>query len=138
MYEEMTQAILDMLEAASTIGPNIKRFYFGEHDLRKPDTLFPFIDCKWLGGPIATTKTGATIKRRQSDFAIRCIHRNVNEDVAEKFVMDMAEKIEAVLDADDTLNGEVESSVILEVLSDSMPEGGYSVVGTRILLTTKK
>lgn len=138
MYEEITQALIDMLKATTTIGPKIKRFYFGEHDIRKPNTLYPFIDVKWRGGPVQKTKTGTTITRRQIDFIIRCVQQHVNEDVAEKFVMELSEKIEAVLDADDTLGGTVESSEVVEVLSDSVPLGGYSVVGSLIRLKTKK
>lgn len=137
MYKELTQKIIDILKADATLGANIKRWYFGEHDIRKPNTVYPFVDVKWRGGPVKKLKTGAAVTRRQIDFIIRCVHRHVDEDTAEKFVMDNTEQIETILDANETLGGLVETSRVVEVLSDSIPLGGYSVVGSLTRLKTK-
>lgn len=137
MYKELTQKIIDILKADATLAANIKTWYFGEHDIRKPNTRYPFIDVKWRGGPVDKTKTGAVITRRQIDFIIRVVHRHVDEDTAEKFVMDNTEQVETVLDGDSTLDGLVDDSRIVEVLSDSIPLGGYAVVGSMTRLKTK-
>lgn len=138
MYKEIAQKILDVLKADATLDAAVKTWYFGEHDIRKPNTRYPFIDVKWVGGPIKKLKTGATITRRQIDFQIRCIQRHVDEATAEKFVMENTEQIETVLDANETLDGLVETSTVFEAISDSIPLGGYAVVGSITRLQTKK
>lgn len=136
-YADLTQSILDILKADTTLKKTIKKFYFGEHDIRKPNTLYPFIDIKWFGGPVSKTKTGAVITRRRIVFNIRCIHKDINEEIAEKLVMEYTRRIETVLDADGTLGGKAISSKVTEVLSDSISIGGYSVIGSLTKLETK-
>lgn len=138
MYKEITQEIIDILKADETLGSNVITYYFGEHDLRKPATRFPFIDVKWRGGPVKKVKSGTLITRRTIDFMIRCVQRHVEENIAEQFIMENTEQIETVLDAEPTLDGTVESHEITEILSDSIAEGGYSVVGSLIRLRIKK
>lgn len=135
MYSEITQKILELLEANIK---EVKTFYFGKHDIRKPNTRYPFIDVKWRGGPISKTKTGTTITRRQIDFEIRCVHRHVNENVAEKFVMARTEEIETVLDANNTIGELAESSRVTEAVSDMISQGGYCVVASLTGLRVKK
>ena len=139
MYEEITQNILDILKADPTLAAAIKGWYFGQHDIRKPKTRYPFIDAKWRGGPIKKLKTGRTvITRRTITFWIRCVDRHFDEAMAEKSVMALTEQIETVLDADETLGDLVSSSTITEVLSDAVVSDEYSVVGSHVSLETKK
>lgn len=137
MYEDITQKILDLLEANNTLKVQVKKFYFGERNIKKPHTRFPFIDCKWTGGPVKKQKTGTVITRRTISFRIRCIAQHYNENEAEKKVMELTEVIETVLDANEKLGNLVETSTITEVYSDSMEIGGYSVVGSFTTLTVK-
>lgn len=134
MYKEITQKILDLLEADTTIKAKVKTFYFGQRDIRKPNTRYPFIDCKWRGGPIDKSKMGATITRRQIDFTIRVVHKHFDEATAEKLVMDMTEQIETVLDANDTLATLVEESEVFEALSEVVTSADFSIVGAFISL----
>lgn len=138
MYEEITQKILDLLEANPTLKSEIKAWYFGEHDIKKPNTRYPFIDVKWNGGPVKKVKTGTVITRREIDFRIRCVAQNYDEDLAEKKVMELTEIIETVMDTNETLDGEAVTSTITEVYSDAMAIGGYSVVGSFTTLKVKK
>lgn len=137
MYKEISQKIIDVLKADETLAAAVKTWYFGEHDIHKPNTCYPFIDVKWIGGPVEKLKTGATITRRQIDFQIRCVHRHIDEDTAEKFVMDNTEQIETVLDANETLAALVETSTVFDVVSGSIPLGGYAVVGSITRLRVK-
>ena len=138
MYKEITQKILDILKADATIGETVKTYYFGQHDIRKPNTRYPFIDCKWRGGPIDKTKTGAVITRRKIDFFVRVVHKHVDEETAEKLVMDVSELIETVLDANETIGNLVESSEVFECISDAVTGADYSIVGalTRLRVMT--
>lgn len=137
MYKEISQKILDVLKADSTINKKVKHYYFGSHDIRKPNTEYPFIDVKWTGGPVKKLKTGTTTTRREIQFLVRCVHRHVDEEIAEKFVMDLSEQMETVLDANDQLNNLVEGSRVVDVVSDEMSIGGWSVVGAALRLRCK-
>lgn len=144
MYKEIVQAILDILKADGTLDAYVKAWYFGQHNPDKPGTQYPFIDVKLRGGPVDKTKTGGSviITRREIEFDIRLIGRDVNEDVVEKAVLDKTETIESVLDANETLNpgtgATVETSEIIRVDSDAITIGGFSVVGSLTVLKIKR
>ena len=138
MYKEIADTILATLKANATLKKEIRAWYFGEHDIRKPNTRYPFIDVKWIGGPVTKLKTGAVITRRKIGFQIRVIAQHYDEDKAEKKVMELTELIESIFDVDQTLGGTVVTSTITDIISDSIPIGGYSVVGSATTFIVKR
>ena len=134
MYKEITQKILDLLKADQTLNQTIKKWYFG---FPPTPTQYPFVAVRWVGGPV-TVMTGRK-ERYQISFEITVVDSSQKEDVAEKSVMDLVEKIDDVLDNNPTLDGLVDDSHISEIVSESgLGERGEVLVGAMVMLTTFK
>ncbi|OYT55910.1 MAG: hypothetical protein B6U77_00775 [Candidatus Hecatellales archaeon ex4484_218] len=134
MFKEVTQKILDLLQADATLNQTVKKWYFG---FPVEAFAYPFIAVRWVGGPV-TVMTGSK-ERYEINFEIGVVCSSQKEDEAEKQVMDLVEKIDEILDNNPTLDGLVDDSHISEIRSETgLTEKGSILVGALIMLTTFK
>jgi hypothetical protein len=103
-YKEIIQKIIDLLSADEALKkPNIIReYYFG-----RPPQLnrFPCIFVEFEGGPIALMGLGGSSVRKDHNYRVTVCHRLAKQDVAEQFVCDATEAIEANIRTNRTLSG---------------------------------
>ena len=133
VYQEIVNKIITLLKADANLAEpdKIKKYYLGRPAIWHN---YPFISVRWVGGPI---NPETTVKERyEHDFEILVADRSIHEDYAEKKVMDFAEDIDRVLDANPTLDGLVVDSHLSNVISDTEPEGSQAVVGAIVTLST--
>ena len=89
---------------------------------------------------VGCTITIQTVKRRRYEVNLEIFvaDQSTVEDLAEKSVMGLTEKIDEVLSQNPTLDGLVDESYLLGVESESMVMGTYTVAGVRILFRAFK
>lgn len=134
MYKEITQKILDLLQADPTLSGKVKRWHFG---FPASVTAYPFIAVRWMGGPVEASTSRK--ERYEIGFEIAVVDASVKEDEAEKSVMDMVEKVDNVLDGNPTLDGLVDDSRIAEIASETgLARRGGVIVGALVRLTCFK
>jgi hypothetical protein len=112
MYKEICQKIIDLLSADDNLKKpkQIAEYYFG----RPVQMRFPCIYVEFEGGPIASMGIGGGKKRYDHNYRVTVVHRLTKEDVAEKFVYDKAEAVEANIKTNKTLGGLVTSAVVID------------------------
>ena len=135
MYKEIVEKIIELLKADSELAEpsKIRRYFFGYPP--KP-TVYPFISVRWAGGPVSQESAGK--ERYEMRFEILIVDQSPSEDQAERSVMDKAERVDDVLEADVTLGGLVDYSRVTDYASESVVAGSYSIVGARVTLTAYK
>jgi hypothetical protein len=114
LYKEIVNKIIDLLKAdeALTKPVVIKEYFFGKPE-PWPPTQLPCIYVEFEGGPIATVSLGG-MKRYDHNYRVTVVHRLTKEDVAEKFVYDKAETVEANIKTNQTLDGLVSSAAVVD------------------------
>lgn len=138
MYKEITQKIIDLLKAdAALLRPTvIKEYFFGRPE-PFPPTQLPCIYVEFEGGPIASMGIGGGKKRYDHNYRVTVVHRLTKEDVAEKFVYDKAEKVEANIKTNKTLGDLVTSAVVVDTSRIDDPLD-YSLKQVRVTIKTFK
>jgi hypothetical protein len=136
MYKQIVQKLIDLLSTDSELAkPTVIRdYYFG-----RPAKLgrFPCIYVEFEGGPIASMGIGGTAKRKDHNYRVTVAHRLTKEDVAEKFVYDKAEAVEANIKTNKTLGGLVTSAVVVDARRVDEPVD-YSLKQVRVTIQTFK
>lgn len=136
MYKEITQKILDLLEADADFKAAVKEYYFGQRAIDDPRVRYPHVfadmdrdDVRPLVGK----------EKHEMFYFIGVTEKHPDKDAALKFVQDKAEKIQSILNANPTLDGLVEESYFVpSVIVDWVPTRGYTVVGARLTLYARK
>ena len=135
MYREIVEKVIEILKSNPDLSEpeKIKRYYFG---FPAKIDVYPFISVRWVG----CTITIQTVKRRRYEVNLEIFvaDQSTVEDLAEKSVMGLTEKIDEVLSQNPTLDGLVDESYLLGVESESMVMGTYTVAGVRILFRAFK
>lgn len=98
---------------------------------------FPCVYVEFEGGPISSMGIGGSSKRYDHNYRVTVAHRLTKEDVAEKFVYDKAEAIEANIKANKTLGGLVTSAVVVDTRRVDEPLD-YSLKQVRVTIKTFK
>ncbi len=135
MYREIVEKIVELLKSdPELVEPSkIRRYYFG-YPVKV--TVFPFISVRWIGG-LVTVKT--TKKRSyEINIEILVVNQSAVEDLAEKSVMDFAEKIDEVLSKNPTLDGLVDDSRLVNIETECKISGSYAISGVALTLTAFK
>ena len=136
MYKEIVDKLIELLSADPALAKPtvIKEYYSGRPaNLRR----FPAIYVEFEGGPIASMGIGGAAKRKDHDYRVTVAHRLTKEDVAEKFVYDKAEAIEANVKTNKTLDGLVTSAVAIDTRRVDEPLD-YSLKQVRVTIKTFK
>lgn len=138
MYKEICQKIIDLLKAdAALLRPSIIKEYFFGRPEPWPPTQLPCIYVEFEGGPIASMGIGGGKKRYDHNHRVTVVHRLTKEDVAEKFVYDKAEAVEANIKINKTLDGLVTSAVVVDTSRVDDPLD-YSLKQVRVTIKTFK
>jgi hypothetical protein len=114
LYKEVVSKIIDLLKVDEALAKPtvIKEYFFGRPE-PWPPTHLPCVYVEFEGGPIATVSVGG-MKRYDHNYRVTVVHRLTKEDVAEKFVYDKAEAVEANIKTNQTLDGLVSSAVVVD------------------------
>jgi len=136
LYKELVQKIIDLLSVdPALLKPSIiKEYHFG-----RPASFqrFPCIYVEFEGGPIASMGIGGGKKRYDHNYRVTVVHRLAQENVAEKFVYDKAEAVEANIKTNKTLAGLVTSAVVVDTRRVDEPID-YSLKQVRVTIKTFK
>lgn len=135
MYKEIVQKIIDLLKVdTNLLQPSvIREYYFG----RPTKMRFPCIYVEFEGGPISSMGIGGATKRYDHNYRVTVAHRLTKENVAEKFVYDKAEAVEANIKTNKTLDGLVTSAVVIDTRRVDEPLD-YSLKQVRVTIKTFK
>jgi len=135
LYREIVEKVIELLKSDPELSEptKVKRYYFG-FPVRVD--VYPFISVRWTGGPITVQTTKK--RRYEINLEIFVADQSTVEDLAEKSVMNLTEKIDEVLSQNPTLDGLVDESYLTNIESESTVKGSYTIVGVRITLTAFK
>jgi len=125
-----------LLRANADFKAAVKEYYFGQRAINDPRVRYPHVfadmDRDDVGSFVGKEK-------HEMHYFVGITQRHPDKDVALKFVLDKAEKIQSILNADPTLGGLVEEShFVPSVIVDWVPTRDYTVVGARLTLYTRK
>ena len=136
LYKEITQKLLDLLEANADFKAAVKEYYFGQRAINDPRVRYPHAFADMDRDDV---KPFVGKEKHEMYYFVGIAHRHVDKDVALKFVQDKAEKIQNILNANPTLGGLVEESYFVpSVIIDWVPTRDYTVVGARLTLYVRK
>ncbi len=135
-YKEITQKILDLLEANVDFKADVKEYYFGQRAIDDPRVKYPHVFADMDRDDV---KPFVGKEKHEMFYFVGVTQKHADKDVALKFVQDKAEKIQNILNANPTLDGLVEESYFVpSVIIDWVPTRGYTVVGARLTLYARK
>jgi len=136
MYKQITQKILDLLEANADFKADVKEYYFGQRAIDDPRVRYPHAFADMDRDDV---KPFVGKEKHEMSYFVGITHRHPDKDVTLKFVQDKAEKIQNILNANPTLDGLVEESYFVpSVIIDWVPTRDYTVVGARLTLYARK
>ena len=135
-YKEITQKILDLLEADADFKADVKEYYFGQRAINDPRVKYPHVFADMDRDDV---RPFVGKEKHEMFYFVGVTEKHPDKDVALKFVQDKAEKIQNILNANPTLDGLVEESYFVpSVIIDWVPTRDYTVVGARLTLYTRK
>ena len=135
-YREITQKVLDLLEADADFKADVKEYYFGQRAINDPRVRYPHAFADMDRDDV---KPFVGKEKHEMFYFVGVTEKHPDKDVALKFVQDKAEKIQNILNANPTLDGLVEESYFVpSVIIDWVPTRDYTVVGARLTLYTRK
>jgi hypothetical protein len=138
LYKEIVQKIIDLLKVDTVLlRPTIIKEYFFGRPTPWPPSQLPCIYVDFEGGPIASMGLGGGKKRYDHNYRATVVHRLTKEDVAEKFVYDKAEAVEANVKTNKTLGDLVTSAIVVDTRRVDDPID-FSLKQVRVTIKTFK
>ncbi|NVM20591.1 MAG: hypothetical protein HWN68_02285 [Desulfobacterales bacterium] len=136
MYEEITQKILDLLAADRDFKVAVKEYYFGERAINDVRVKYPHV---WAELSADDVQPFSGKENHNMDFFVTVIARGQDKEQALKFVLNKAENIQTILNANPTLGGLVTDSYFRgRIILDWVPTRDYITVGARLPLFARK
>ena len=135
-YKEITQKILDLLEANADFKAAVKEYYFGQRAINDPRVKYPHVFADMDRDDV---RPFVGKEKHEMFYFVGVTQKHADKDAALKFVQDKAEKIQNILNANPTLGGLVEEShFVPSVIIDWVPTRSYTVVGARLTLHARR
>jgi hypothetical protein len=139
-WEQITDKIIELLKADSTLNNEIKSWCFGDRTIDRI-TRFPAVLVYFKGGSV---EPGTATETEQMDYMVVVVHNKPRaEEDAERAAYEHARIIKDVLKADRSLGGLVATSYRIRLETDRVrfrPREGspFSVVAVATTLHTRK